>query len=96
MKKPIDKDTVTDHGYVINPELLFCSDALVVDYLNALLASEPALNMDFREIHFVHKEITPNSIASSIVTNAMFIESRLRRIFDFRREYLEGFFSGIR
>ena len=75
MKKSIDKDTVTDPDFVVNSELLFCSDALVVDYLNALLASEPALNMDFREIHFVHKEITPNSIASSIVTNAMFIES---------------------
>ncbi len=75
MKKTIDEDTVTDPDFVVNPELLFCSDALVVDYLNALLASEPALNMDFREIHFVHKEITPNSNASSIVTNAMFIES---------------------
>lgn len=47
-------ETVTVDG-VTDPELLFCDDALVVDYLNALLTSEPALNMDFREIHFVHQ-----------------------------------------
>ena len=28
------------------------------------------------------------------VVHAVFIEARLKRIFDFRREYLEGYFSG--
>jgi hypothetical protein len=75
MKKIIDKDAAVDSDAVVNPELLFCDDALVVDYLNALLASEPALNMDFREIHFVHQEIQPNIRANTIVGNAMSIES---------------------
>ncbi|MEI6826602.1 MAG: hypothetical protein WCK54_13490 [Desulfuromonadales bacterium] len=76
MNKAIDEDTATDHDYVINPELLFCNDALVVDYLNALLASQPTLNMDFREIHFVHQEITSNGKANTIVANAMCVESK--------------------
>jgi hypothetical protein len=56
MKKNSGKDEPDNSEAVANLELLFCNDALVVDYLNALLASEPAVKMDFREIHFVHQD----------------------------------------
>jgi len=79
MKKNIDKDAVSSFEGFFNPELLFCNDATVVDYLNALLESEPALNMDFREIHFVHQEIIPNSKANTIVGNAMLFDAEFSK-----------------
>ena len=79
MEKSVDKDTVADPDFVINAELLFCNDALVVDYLNALVESQPPMNMDFREIHFVHKEIFSSSDANAIIGNATFIESETSR-----------------
>ena len=75
MKKNINKNVAGNSDVAFNPELLFCNDATVVDYLNTLLESEPALNMDFREIHFVHQEILPSSKANIVVGNAFFIES---------------------
>ncbi|MFZ4856559.1 MAG: hypothetical protein ACOYL3_09195 [Desulfuromonadaceae bacterium] len=75
MKKNINKNVAGNSDVPFNPELLFCNDATVVDFLNALLESEPALNMDFREIHFVHQEILPSSKANIVVGNAIFIES---------------------
>jgi hypothetical protein len=83
MKKITGKDeTVISEGTAI-PELLFSDDALVVDYLNALLASDPALNMDFREIQILHQAIktgwnstgTANAVAgSSLTTETEFIK----------------------
>ena len=75
MKKNIDKDAAGSFEGFFNPELLFCNDATVVDYLNALLESEPALNMDFREIHFVHQEIMPLSNSNTFVGNAMLFDA---------------------
>ncbi len=73
MKKAVEKDTVGNIECYFNPELLFCSDATVVDYLNALLESEPAMNMDFREIHFVHQDVNSNSNTTAIIGNAMLL-----------------------
>jgi uncharacterized protein YuzE len=75
MKKNNDKDAAGSFEGFFNPELLFCNDATVVDYLNALLESEPALNMDFREIHFVHQEIMPLSNSNTFVGNAVLFDA---------------------
>ena len=57
MGKTTDKEKAGNSAGVANPELLFNGDALVVDYLNSLLASESALNMDSREIQMLHQAI---------------------------------------
>lgn len=79
MKDSNAKDMKEKTEEVTNPELLFCDDALVVDYLNALLASEPALNMDFKEIHFVHNPARNGwksaGITNSDTGNAIMLES---------------------
>lgn len=54
MENVADKGETTGSGGVNNTKLVFSDDALVVDYMNALLASAPALNLDSGVIHFVH------------------------------------------
>lgn len=54
MDKIAGKDEMTNSDGVINPKLVFSDDALVVDYLNHLLASTPTTTTDSGEIHFVH------------------------------------------
>lgn len=54
MNKNIGLDEPVNCEEVINHKLVFSDDALVVDYLNNLLASAPAINPDSGEIHFVH------------------------------------------
>ena len=45
-------DTVTSEG-VVNPDVVFNNDALVVDYLKSLLASTPSTTLDSSEAHVV-------------------------------------------
>ena len=71
MKKNNDKDAANSFEGFFNPEL-FCNDATVVDYLNALLESEPARNMDFRGIRLVHQEMNAQSNTCSTAVNAIF------------------------
>ncbi|MDD2364741.1 MAG: hypothetical protein PHN84_01110 [Desulfuromonadaceae bacterium] len=53
MVKNIDKAVTDDEG-VSSAKLVFSDDALVVNYLNALLASAPSSITDSAEIQFVH------------------------------------------
>ncbi len=54
MKKRAGKDeTVVAEG-LINPDLVFNNDGLVVDYLTALLTATPAMSVNSGEINLVH------------------------------------------
>lgn len=54
MGKNIDDTEVEHPEESVTPKLVFSDDVLVVDYLNALLASTPSSSPDSAEIHFVH------------------------------------------
>lgn len=79
MKKNTDRDETVNSEGITNPELLFSDDAQLVDYLNALLASDPDLNSDFREIHFVHQAKSTGwksaDAANTVVGNAIMLET---------------------
>lgn len=81
MKKNTDKDETTKSEGISNPELLFSDDGLVVDYLNSLLASAPALKLDSGEIHFVHLSIgagwIPARATNTVVDTSMRYESEI-------------------
>lgn len=81
MKKKSGKNETIKTEGISNPELLFSDDELVVDYLNALLASAPALKLDSGEIHFVHLSMEagwkPARAANAIVDNSMIYESEI-------------------
>jgi hypothetical protein len=53
-QKNIDHNEADHPEGAIAPKLVFSDDAMVVDYLNALLASSSASSTDSAEIHFVH------------------------------------------
>lgn len=54
MVKITDKDELVNSEDLMGPRLVFSDDAMVVDYLNNLLASAPTIDPDSGEIHFVH------------------------------------------
>ena len=80
MRKNIDKDAAANSEGYFNRELLFCTDAAVVDYLNALLESEPALKMDFKDIHFVHQEKILTGNANIVYGNPMLFDSEISKM----------------
>lgn len=84
MGKITDKEETGNSAGVANPDLLFNDDALVVDYLNSLLASESALNMDSREIQILHQAIRSGwkstGVAKAVAGNAMIYETDFSKI----------------
>lgn len=84
MGKNTGNDEAATSEGAIKPDLVFCDDALVVEYLNALLESEPALNMDFREIHVVHQDIRPwwssSGMANAVGGTAMLLETEFSKM----------------
>ncbi len=84
MKKNTTANEAVHTDGVINPKLVFSDDALVVDYLNSLLASAPSMSLDSGEIHFVHLAIGTDwespGTANSAVDTPMVFDSKLLNI----------------
>lgn len=76
MDKSTEKHEDGNTEEVITPKLVFSDDALVVDYLNALLTSSPAITLESGEIHFVHMAIgdgwKPGVAGTEVVTPTSF------------------------
>lgn len=63
----------------VNPKVVFNDDALVVDYLNALLTSAPAMSLDSGEMKLVHLAMESGwklaGIGNAYVDNSMNFET---------------------
>lgn len=57
MEKNTGKNETSTSEGIINPDVVFTGDALVVDYLTTLLTSTPATSLDSSEIHMLHLAI---------------------------------------
>ena len=83
--KVINVEVMIDPSRAIDPEGIFNDNAMVVDYLNALLISAPPPpSLDFSEIRFVHPTADDNSSYSApgfmTVDNLINFESERQRI----------------
>ncbi len=79
MKTDAETNETADSEGTINPDVVFNDDVLVVDYLNALLASAPALELDSGEVHYVQLAIgagwKPTVVGNSFVDSSVFFET---------------------
>lgn len=78
MKKNTGKDEA------VKADVIFHNDALVLDYLNSLLTSAPAMTMESGETHFVRLAIDAGwkqtDIAEAFVSTATVFENQLSRM----------------
>ena len=79
MKTDAETNETADSEGTINTDIVFNDDVLVVDYLNALLASAPALELDSGEVHYVQLAIgagwKPTVVGNSFVDSSVFFET---------------------
>lgn len=82
-KSAKDEKTVPAEA-AASPKLVFSDDALVVDYLNALLISSPAATIDSSEIQFVHlatgNALRPAGLNNGVVNSSLYYENDQSRV----------------
>ena len=88
MDKIVGKDEMANSDGVINHKLVFSDDAVVVDYLNHLLASTQTTTSDSGEIHFVHMPTW--SGLEPVVPSNTFVDNSLVFGIDHSKIAIEG------